>query len=141
MSAVPKTCVLQINRASAFQDASLGLQAADKLCTTGPCVVSPSFITSVSTYSTAHLCSGTEANNIEAHHSEAHLSEAQRCEAHESEAQQASLEEGGEGYGPRREFFLLAGQAMIKQAAGELAAECTQQQHSPHGHRQLLKQL
>lgn len=138
MSAISVTCVSQINRASAFEDASLGLQAADTPSTTGPCVVFPSFVTSVSTHSTAHLGSHTEAHGTEAHHSEAHLSEAQRCEAHEFEAQQASLEEGGEGYGPRREFFLLAGQAMIKQAAGEPVAVCTQQPHSSHVHKQLL---
>ena len=93
--------------------------------------MSPSFITSVSTHSTTRLGGGTEAyhpeaQGCEAHESEAQGCDAQGCEAHELETQQASLEEGGGGYGPRREFFLLAGQAMIQKAAGEPVAVYTQ---------------
>lgn len=79
---------VQVNRLSVFEDTCQGLSAADVFAEAGPCVVSPCFIT-------APIVSSTAAA------------------ADASSAEQAIFREEGEGYGPRKEVFLLIGKALI----------------------------
>ena len=85
---------MQVDRTSVLEDACSGLRAANLLSMSGPYVVSPRFTTPVPV----------------------HLNELAGSPSH---SDQMDLVEEGEGFGPRKEFFLLAGQAMADQSAGD----------------------
>lgn len=83
----------QVDRTSVLEDAYSGLRATNMLSTSGPCVVMPCFITHIPAYVNVLADNPLHSNHV-------------------------GFTEEGEGFGPRKEFFLLAGQAMIDQLAG-----------------------